>query len=52
MIKNILTIILSVILLALIISWTFIGVVGTGEILYWIFTGDFFHFLTTSTSAF
>ena len=30
-----------------VIAWTLIAVLGGAEILWWIFTGDFFHFVNT-----
>lgn len=33
------------------IAWTLIAILGGMEILWWIFTGDFFHFVSTSVEA-
>lgn len=33
------------------IMWTFILMFGGAELLWWIFTGDFFHFVVESASA-
>lgn len=52
MIKTIVSAMISVIVIAFIIAWTFISAVGTVEIIYWLFTGDFFHILPSNTSAF
>lgn len=32
--------------------WTLITVLGGAEILWWIFTGDFFHFVNDAVAAF
>lgn len=34
-----------------IIIWTLITILGGAELLWWIFTGDFFHFVVESASA-
>lgn len=34
-----------------VITWTLIAILGGMEILWWIFTGDFFHFVSTSVEA-
>lgn len=34
-----------------IIIWTLIAILGGAELLCWIFTGDFFHFVVESASA-
>lgn len=34
-----------------IIIWTLITILGGAELLWWIFTGDFFHFVVESTST-
>lgn len=34
-----------------IIIWSLIFVLGGAEILWWIFTGDFFHFVSTSVEV-
>lgn len=52
MIKTIVSAMISVVVIAFIIAWTFIFAVGTVEILHWLFTGDFFHILASNTSAF
>ena len=35
-----------------IIVWTFAFVLGGAEIVWWIFTGDFFHFVNDAVAAF
>ena len=52
MIKTIVSAMISVVVIAFIIAWTFIFAVGTVEIVHWLFTGDFFHILASNTSAF
>ena len=52
MIKTIVSAMISVIVIAFIIAWTFIFAVGTVEIVHWLFTGDFFHILASNASAF
>lgn len=34
------------------IIWTLITILGGAEILWWIFTGDFFHFVNDAAAAF
>lgn len=34
-----------------IIVWTLVVILGGAELLWWIFTGDFFHFVVESTST-
>lgn len=34
------------------IIWTLITILGGAEILWWIFTGDFFHFVNDAVAAF
>ena len=34
-----------------IIIWALIFVLGGAELLWWIFTGDFFHFVSTSVET-
>lgn len=38
-------------LLILILVWTIIFILGSAEILWWIFTGDFFHFVSTGAEV-
>ena len=45
------TAVASLFLIIGIIVWTLILMLGGVELLWWIFTGDFFHFVVESTST-
>lgn len=49
--KDILTTIFAVMILIVVILWTVAIALGGIEILWWIFTGDFFHFVSTGVEV-
>lgn len=45
------TVIFSVLIIAGIIVWALVTILGGAEILWWIFTGDFFHFVSETAAS-
>lgn len=49
--KDILTTIFALTIVVTVILWTVAIALGGIEILWWIFTGDFFHFVSTGVEV-